>query len=168
MLARIALARHDADAARAEAGLARDADPLLPLPAYIEGRLLYDQGRYDDALASFAEAIAALKKPGSPRIADLHFHAGDALLRLERSDEAQAELVEELRQFPQNTRARAALAIAYHANGQPEDAVETVKEMTRITPTADTYALAARLYSTLGDRHEAEAMRAEARRGIKN
>jgi len=142
MLARIALARRDADLARTEAGLAREADPLLPLPAYVEGRLLYDQGRYEDALAAFADAIAALKKPGSRRIADLHFHAGDALLRLERYDEAQAELVEELRQFPQNTRARAALATAYQAGGQPDEAAEVGKEMAR----------------------QAEALRAEARR----
>jgi len=33
MLAKIALARHDADAAREEAGLAQAEDPALPLPA---------------------------------------------------------------------------------------------------------------------------------------
>ncbi|PYR44183.1 MAG: hypothetical protein DMF93_01055 [Acidobacteria bacterium] len=170
MLARIALARRDDDAARAEASLARDADPLLPFPSYIEGRLLYDRGRYEDATTAFADAIAALKKPGSPRIADLHFYAGEALVRLERYDEAQVELLEELRQFPQNTRARAALATAYQACGQADEAERALQDLTRITPTPESYALAARMYLALGDRRQADAMRAAGRRAreIKN
>src|SRR5258708_4141471 len=53
MLAKIALARHDIDAAREEAGLAREADPTLPLPIYIDARVLYDQGQYAEALPLF-------------------------------------------------------------------------------------------------------------------
>lgn len=65
MLARIALAKHDADAAREEAALAHTEDPALPLPAYVDARLLYEQGKYADALPGFEEAIAELKKPGN-------------------------------------------------------------------------------------------------------
>src|SRR5207245_473809 len=39
LLAKIALARRDADAARSEAQLAHQADSLLPAPAFVEGRL---------------------------------------------------------------------------------------------------------------------------------
>ncbi len=53
MLARIALLRHDAETAREEAVLAREDDPTLPLPVYVEGRILYDQGQYADALPLF-------------------------------------------------------------------------------------------------------------------
>src|SRR5439155_17091654 len=119
MLAKIALARRDAEAARAEAALARDADPPLPLPAYVEGRLLYDQGRYADAVPLFTDAAAALKKNAAaalkkngPQVFELHFYAADTLSRLGRYDEAQAEFLEELKWFPQNTRARAGLALA--------------------------------------------------------
>ena len=170
MLARIALARHDADEARAEATRAREADPAMPLPGYIDGRLLYDQGRYADALPLFSDAIAELKKNGSLQIAELHFYAADTLDRLERYDEAVPEFLEELKYFPQNTRARAGLAMVYQANGQPDEAERTVQEMTRIAPTPDSYSLAARVYAALGNRRGAEAMRAEGRRarGIKN
>ena len=33
--------------------LAHDEDPTLPLPIYIDARLLYDQGKYADALPGF-------------------------------------------------------------------------------------------------------------------
>ena len=131
MLARIALARRDAENARAEAALAREADPALPLPAYVDGRLLYDQGRYEEALAFFEDADAALKKNGAVRIAELHYYTGDALSRLDRFDEAQAEFLEELKQFPQNARARGALVFAYQANGQADEADEASREMRR-------------------------------------
>ena len=74
LLARIALARHDAEGARREAGLAQENDPKLPLPAYIEARLLYDQGKHADALSLFEQAIAELKRSSDRTIADLHFH----------------------------------------------------------------------------------------------
>src|SRR6185295_15376912 len=77
MLAKIALARHDAEAARTEADLARQADPKLSLPAYVDGRLLYDQGKFADALPLFAQAVAEEQKPGASRIAELHYYTGD-------------------------------------------------------------------------------------------
>jgi arylsulfatase A-like enzyme/Flp pilus assembly protein TadD len=166
MLARIALARHDAGAAREEAALAHEEDPALPLPAYIEARLLYEQGKYADALAMFEEAIADLKKPGSPRFAELHFYTGDTLGRLERYPEAEAEFVEELREFPQNTRARGGLAMLYQASGQPDAAARVLTDMLHATPTPESYALAARLYMMFGNRRQADEVRAEGRRAF--
>ena len=163
MLARIALARRDADAARDEARLAHEEDPATPLPAYIDGRLLYEQAKYADALPLFQQAIAALKKPGT-RIAELHYYTGDTLGRLERYPEAEAEFVAELRDFPQNTRARGGLAMLYQANEQPEAATRVLTDMLHVTPTPDSYALAAKLYTMFGNHPQAEAVRAEARR----
>lgn len=166
MLAKIALTRHDTDAAREEAGLAREADPTLPLPLYIDARLLYDQGRYADALPLFLQAIAELKK-STLQITELHFYTADTLGRLERYDEAEAEFREELKYFPQNIRARAGLAMVYQATDQPDAAARVVAEMTRITPTPESYALAVKLYTMFGDRKQAEAVRAESRRPMR-
>ena len=163
MLARIALAKRDGDAAREEAGLARAEDPALPLPAYIEARLLHDQGKYADALPGFLEAIAELKKPGAPRINELHFYAADTLARLERSSEAETQFIEELKSFPQNIRARGGLAMLYQASGKPEEAARVLVDMLRVTPTPDSYALAARLYTMFGNRQQAEAVKSEAK-----
>src|SRR5439155_1405143 len=90
MLAKIALARHDTDAAREEAGLAREADPTLPLPIFIDARLLYDQAKYEDALPLFEQASADLKK-STLQITELHFYTADTLARLDRYDEAEFE-----------------------------------------------------------------------------
>src|SRR5262249_10027301 len=162
MLAEIALARHDTEAAREEAGLARGADPKVPLPIFIDARLLYGQGKYEEAVPLFEQAIAELKK-STLQITELHFYAADTLARLERYEEAEWEFTEELKYFPQNTRARAGPAMVYQATDQPDEAARVVADMTRITPTPDSYALAAKLYQMFGDRKKADAIRAESR-----
>jgi len=168
MLAKIALARHDTEAAREHAALAREADPTLPLPIYIDARLLYDQGKYADALPLFMQAIAELRKSGTLQITELHFYTGDTLGRLERYQEAEAEFLEELKYFPHNTRARGGLAMLYQASGQPDAASRVLNDMTRGTPTPESFALAIRLHTMFGNRVQADAVRAEARRARKS
>ena len=166
LLARIALARRDLDAAREEAALAVEADPGLPMPAFVEGRILYDQGKYEDAWLEFQKAVAAGGKPGATPIAELHFYAGDTLARLDRQADAEAEFVSELRLFPQNVRARAALATLYHASGQASAADAAITDMLHAAPTQESYALAARLMKSFGKPRQADAIRAEARRAF--
>ena len=164
LLARIALARHDSDLAREEAGLAHQANPSLPVPAFVDARILYDQGKYDEALALFEQAVAEGKKAGAAPMPDLHFYTGDTLERLDRRSEAEAEFTEEIRYFPQNVRARAALATIYHTTGQSDAADSAITDMLRASPTPDSYTLAARLWKSFGKTRQAEAIRAEARR----
>ncbi|MEO8259550.1 MAG: sulfatase-like hydrolase/transferase [Acidobacteriota bacterium] len=164
LLARIALARRDAESARREAALAREADPKLPLPAYVEARLLSEQGQHGDAFPLFEQAIAELTRSKGRTIANLHFHAAEALVHLERPADAEREFIEELEVFPQNTRARAGLATLYQANGQSEDVARVIDDLIAVSPTPDAYALAARLWTTFGNRQRADALRAQARR----
>jgi tetratricopeptide (TPR) repeat protein len=164
LLAKIALARHDADEARSEADLVREADPRLPMPAYVGGRLLYDQGKYEEALPLFQQAVTDLARSGSLQMTELHFYTADTLGRLERYPEAEKEFLEELRYFPQNTRARAGLAMLYQATDRVGEANAAIADLLRTTPTPDTYALAVRLYTMFGDTPQANAVRAEARR----
>ena len=166
LLARIALAQHDADAARAEAKIAEEADPTMPVAAYIEGRILYDQGRYGDAAQSFEQAVALLRSPGSRPVPELYYYTGDTLGRLERYHDAEVAFNEELRLYPLNVRARAGLAMLYQATERPDEAEGAVRDMIRLTPTPDTFALAARLFTMFGNRQEADAVRAEARRAF--
>jgi arylsulfatase A-like enzyme/Tfp pilus assembly protein PilF len=166
LLARIALARHDADAAREQAGLARQADPKLPMPSYVDARLLYDQGRFADALPLFEQAVAERQKPGAPRLSELYYYTGDTLGRLEKYPEAEKAFVAELRDFPANIRARAGLAMLYQATGRSDEAAGAIGDMLRVTPTPESYALAARLWTMFGNRQQADAVRAEARRAF--
>lgn len=52
----------------------------------------------------------------------------------------------------------------YHAGGRSDEAATAVSEMIRAVPTPDGYALAARLLTAFGDRKQADAVRADARR----
>jgi tetratricopeptide (TPR) repeat protein len=162
-LARIALAGHDAEAARQAADLARQADPTLPMPDYVAARLLYDQGQYSDALPLFQRAVASMRTSQSSEILELHFYTADTLARLERRAEAEQEFLEELKYFPQDTRARASLAILYQTAGRPDAAARTLDDMLRIAPTPPAYALAASVWTMFGNRRQAEAVRARAR-----
>jgi arylsulfatase A-like enzyme/cytochrome c-type biogenesis protein CcmH/NrfG len=166
LLAQIELARRDPDGAREQAALAQEADPALAMPAFIEARILYDQGKYEDALRWFERAIAAGRKAEATPIADLYFYAGDTLTRLKRHDEAEELFAGELRQFPRNVRARAGLATVYHTTGQPDLAATAIHEMLRTAPTPESYTLAARLWTLFGNTREAQSIRAEARRAF--
>jgi arylsulfatase A-like enzyme len=164
LLAKIALARHDADEARSEADLGQKADPRLPLRAFVDARLLYDQGRFADAMPVFEQALAEQQKNGGAPLAELHYFAGDTYGRLEKYRDAEAQFTAELHDYPQNARARAGLAMLYQATGHPDAAAGIIGDMIRITPTPESYALAARLWTMFGNRQQADAVRAEARR----
>jgi choline-sulfatase len=162
LLARIALARRDPDEARREAELAGQANPNLPMTAYVDGRLLYDHGKFSEALPFFEEAIAALAKHPGVGIEDLHFFAGDTLARLERFSEAEAELDEQVRAVPHHARARAALAMVYVKTGRTDEAEGAAADLVRLSPTPDAYALAVKVWRALGKPRQAEALRAQA------
>ena len=163
LLARIALARRDADAAREQAALAQDADARVPVPAFVDARLLYDQGRFEEAMTLFEEALEQQKKAGGAALADLHYFAAETYTRLERYGDAEAQFTAELRDFPYHLRARAGLATLYHTVGKDEDAASAIAEMTDILPTPESFTAAARLWTVVGNRLQAEAVRAEMR-----
>jgi arylsulfatase A-like enzyme len=164
LLARIALAEGDADEARAEGERAQQAEPLLPMTSYIDARLLYDQGQYADAAPLFDRALADLRKSSGTELPDLHFAAADTMMRIGRARDAEREYNAELRAFPENTAARAGLAALYQSSGDSQAAERIAAEMTRVSPTPDSYAAAAKLWQALGNTRQANAVRAEARR----
>jgi arylsulfatase A-like enzyme/Flp pilus assembly protein TadD len=166
ILTRIALARRDPDGATREAELAVQADPRLPMVAYVEGRVLYDHARFSEALPYFEEAVSALAKNTGLDIEDVHFHTGDTLARLERLSEAEAEFGDQLRRVPHHARARAGLAMVYVKTGRTDEAEQAAIDMIRLSPTPDAYTLAARIWRALGKPRQAEALRAEARKAL--
>jgi tetratricopeptide (TPR) repeat protein len=133
------------------------------MPAFVEGRILYDEGKYDEALLKLQEALTTTKSDADP-IPDLHFYIADTLARLNHGEQAEAEFAEELRRYPQNVRARAGLASAYHAGGDADAADTAISDMLRAVPTPESYSTAARLFTAFGRTGEADATRAEARR----
>ena len=60
--ARVALFRDDTAAATLHAAAAQKADSHMPLPQFVAGRLAYDDGRYEEALSSFKDAVTTVEQ----------------------------------------------------------------------------------------------------------
>jgi hypothetical protein len=70
---------------------------------------------------------------------------------------------EELLAFPRNIQAYASLAMLYRASSRHEAVEDVLNELVSATPTPEGYGMAARLWTILGDRSRAEALRSDAR-----
>jgi tetratricopeptide (TPR) repeat protein len=163
MAARVALARDDAAAARLAANAAQKADPHLPLPQFVSGRLAYDNEQYEDALAAFKEAAATVEQAGTT-LPELHLNLGNTYARLDRYAEAEAEFREELREYPHNISTYASLAMLYRASNRESAVEQVIGDLVEAAPTPEGYSMAARLWTIVGERGRAEALRSDARR----
>jgi tetratricopeptide (TPR) repeat protein len=134
----------------------------MPVQQFVEGRLLYDEGQYEKAAASFKQAAAALTDHGRS-LADLHLYYGESLARLDRYDEAESQFREELRDFPRSIQAYTSLAMLYRASNRDAAVEDVLNELVASTPTPEGYGVAARLWTILGDPSRAEALRSDAR-----
>jgi tetratricopeptide (TPR) repeat protein len=143
-LAIIAASAKRSDEALREAELAAQAEPGLPMPAFIRGTLAYNAKRYDEALRHLMEAQKAYALR-SEQPQDLHFMIGDSLAWLERYQEAEPYLKEEVRLYPQHVRARAGLAMLYQSMGRHTDATRALDDLVRVVPTREAAATAAQL-----------------------
>jgi arylsulfatase A-like enzyme/Flp pilus assembly protein TadD len=162
MAARVALASGEADAATQHAAEAHAADATRPVPQFVKGRLLYEQAEYDAAAAAFQGAVTATLAGAAP-IPDLHLYLGESLAHLDRYPEAESQYRLELRAFPRNVQAYASLAMLYRASNRDDDVEDVLNELVSGTPTPEGYAVAARLWTILGDRSRAEAIKSDAR-----
>jgi tetratricopeptide (TPR) repeat protein len=158
MLAKIALARHDAAGARREAALAQQADASLPMPAYVDGVLLYDAGQYAEALVPLRRARDTLRGR-TVQMNDLNYYIGDSLARLGRYREAEPYLADEVRLFPHNTRARAGLAMLYRAMGRNAESEQAIEDLLRASPTPEARVVAAQLWTMFGEPEKAQRLK---------
>lgn len=164
VLALVALARYDTDTARNEAMEAQQADPGSLLPLFVNARILADEGNDAEALAVLEKANASAAQSQSAPLQNLKSLTGEVLVRSDRAAEAETFFVDELRDFPHNLNARAALAMLYQSIGQADDAARVASDLVRITPSPEAYSTAAKVWTSLGDKKQAAAVRADARR----
>jgi arylsulfatase A-like enzyme len=162
MAARVALARGDHEAAGRYAKDAHEADPARPIEQFVRGRILYEQGQYAEAVTAFEEAVAATTASAVP-LAELHLYLAESLVHLDRYPDAEKHYREELRAFPRSVQPYASLAMLYRASNRDDDVEDVLNELVSGTPTPEGYAVAARLWTILGERSRAEALRSDAR-----
>ncbi|MDQ3170764.1 MAG: sulfatase-like hydrolase/transferase [Acidobacteriota bacterium] len=163
LLARLAVQRGEEDAARRHARLAAEADPGLPMPAFVEGLIRHHRGEFAAAIPPLQEVAAALAQR-TGQIADAHFLLGDALARTERYAEAERALKAELAVSPAHARARVGLAMLYASTGRPREAEAAIEELVRRVPSDEGYRLAAQLWTMFGRPERAAELRARGRR----
>ena len=162
MAARVALVSGDKEAATEHAAAAHEADPSIPVRQFVQGRLLYEEGKYEDAVTTFAQAAMTLAE-ANRSLADLHLYLGESLARLDRYDEAESQFREELRDFPRSIQAYTSLAMLYRASNRDAAVEDVLNELVASTPTPEGYGVAARLWTILGDPSRAETLRSDAR-----
>jgi tetratricopeptide (TPR) repeat protein len=160
--ARVALSRGDAEAALRHAEAGHDADSTMPIQEFVQGRLLYDEGKYAEAAASLQQAAASLTEHRRS-IADLNLYLGESLARLDRYDEAESHFRRELQDFPRSIPAYTSLAMLYRASNRDAAVEDVLNELVASTPTPEGYGVAARLWTILGDPSRAEALMSDAR-----
>lgn len=162
MAARVALVVGDKEAATQHAAAAHEADPSIPVQQFVQGRLLYEEGKYEEAATTFTQAVSSLTE-GNRSLADLHLYLGESFARLDRYDEAEAQFRDELREFPRSIQAYTSLAMLYRASNRDAAVEDVLNELVASTPTPEGYGVAARLWTILGDPSRAEALRSDAR-----
>jgi tetratricopeptide (TPR) repeat protein len=162
MAARVALVSGDKEAAMEHAAAAHDANPSIPVRQFVQGRLLYEEGKYEESATTLAQAAASLTE-SNRAFADLHLYLGESLARLDRYDEAESQFREELKEFPRSMQAYTSLAMLYRASNRDAAVEDVLNELVASTPTPEGYGVAARLWTILGDPSRAEALRSDAR-----
>ncbi len=162
LAARVALALDDFETARLHADAAEQDDPELPMRRFVDGRIFYEEGRYEDALAALKDAAALVSQHGHA-VEDLELSIGQTLERLDRYDEAEEHFRAELRTFPRNLHAYSSLATLYHVSNRPLHVEETLSALTEAMSTPEGYETAANLWLVLGEPSRAAAIRSEAR-----
>jgi tetratricopeptide (TPR) repeat protein len=165
LLARLAVQRGDADDARRHARDAAAADATLPMPAFIEGLLLYSQNAFAAAVGPLTEAARALSAR-TEQVADVRYLLADALARQNRFADAEPWFVEEIAATPHHLRARAGLAMVRWELRRQDDARRTVADLEATAGRLnqpDGFLLAAQLWSMFGDEARAQAAAARGR-----
>ncbi|MEX1129075.1 MAG: sulfatase-like hydrolase/transferase [Vicinamibacterales bacterium] len=163
-LARIAVHQKDEAAARRHAQLAQQADPTLPMTAFIEGMILHGRGEYAGAARQLLQAKQAMTGR-TEQLADLNYLAGDSLARMEQYAEAEQLFKAELAVFSSHVPSHTGLAMLYKATGRDAEAERAIEHLLRTSPNPAGIDAAAQLWTMFGEPGKAAALRARQRRG---
>jgi tetratricopeptide (TPR) repeat protein len=163
-LARIAVHQKDEAAARRHAQLAQQADPTLPMTAFVEGMILHGRGDYAGAARQLLAAKQAMTGR-TEQLADLNYLAGDSLARMERYAEAEQLFKAELAVFSSHVPSHTGLAMLYKATGRDAEAERAIENLLRTSPNPAGIDAAAQLWTMFGEPQKAAAVRARQRRG---
>ena len=161
ILAGIAAERGQWPAAERETRLALGREDRPRVPALILlARVLAQQGKLQEALATIERARTRVDTEGAPAVATLASTRGDILARMGRTREAEAAFREEIARFPTSTNTYVLLAVLLASERRFSEIGPTLEAMVTASPTPETYGLAARAMADLGNDRSARHYRA--------
>jgi arylsulfatase A-like enzyme/Flp pilus assembly protein TadD len=146
ILARIFMARGNLTRAESEARQATGAAAKVTL-----ARILKQENRYDEALASADDALHIITNEHKPPYAGLSYLRGDLLARLGRPEEAEQALRQEISLSPADPRAYQSLIVLLASEGRSDEATRLVYQLIAAAPTRANYAAVSQTLQTLGD-----------------
>jgi tetratricopeptide (TPR) repeat protein len=163
--ARVALAQRDTATATTHATVSAEVDPASRLPGFVRGRVLFDEGKFEEAVEAFSAGETAPSDDTAaalPPVAELELYRGESLVHLDRTEDAEAAFRSEISAFPRDPRAYLSLATLYQST-KPEEVESVLDDLIEAVPTPEVYGLVAAAWSSAGNPKRADAIRADAR-----
>jgi arylsulfatase A-like enzyme/Tfp pilus assembly protein PilF len=130
-----------------------DADRTRVLSAFVLGEVARRQGRYEQAVAAYRQAIAAQRLRRGLVVRGVHAGLADSLARLGREAEAEKEFLAEIGAIPHSREGRTGLGILYRSQGRDAEARSVLEGVVTANPRAgaEEYWTLVHTLSTLGD-----------------
>ena len=165
VLARAALGRGDYATAQAAARSAYDhgTGKVKIRGALVLGRLAVQRNDLAEA-QRWADAAVSLSASDKLVQSGLHMLRGDVLARQGKAAQAEKELLEEIRLYPDRLDARVSLSALYASVGRREDARRVVIQLVTRQPTPEAFLLGMRTFHATEDAKGEEQLRKEGRR----
>jgi arylsulfatase A-like enzyme/Tfp pilus assembly protein PilF len=151
VLARVALRRKDFAKARQEANAAFNNDKNRPGNLMLLGQIALEEGKIEEALTDFDQAIALRQSKNEPAVPHLNFFRGDCLARLGRSEEAEAAFLAEIKDFPTDPQPYKNLILLYAVENRTDAATQLIFALEKAAPTPPSYVAISETLKTIGD-----------------
>ena len=154
-LAQIALERKDYARATTEANSVVGPKRDRPYALLLLGQIAHGEGKYDEALQYFDQAIAIAESKHRHAPPMLNFFRGDTLARLGRPDEAEQAFRAEIEKYPTEPRPYKNLILLYATEGKNSEATQLIFSLEKAAPTPPSYVAISETLKIIGDRNGA-------------
>jgi choline-sulfatase len=129
------------------------ADRGRALSAFVLGEVARRQGRFEDAIPVYRQALEAQRLRRGLLIRSLHAGLADSLARRGQEAEAEKEFLAEIATIPHSREGRTGLAMLYRSQGRDAESRSVLEGVVTANPRAgaDEYWNVVRAFNTLGD-----------------
>ncbi len=152
-LAELMLQRGRLKEAAEHARRSLDADRSRVLSAFVLGEVARRQGRCEEAVPAYRQAIEAQRLHRGTVVRSLRAGLADCLARQGQEAEAEREFLAEIEAIPHSREGRTGLAILHRSQGRDAEARRVLEGVVTANPQAgaDEYWTVVRAFATLGD-----------------